>query len=104
MRTGVGVAAIVAGSGMALLALVRTRRHLGGVLPTVLLAACGALVGVGALLVQEAPGAVDWAIAPSVLAVLTAVHARLVLGPLGQGMTTRWLPPAPAPRRKGGNP
>jgi peptidoglycan/LPS O-acetylase OafA/YrhL len=83
VRTGIGVAAIVTGSGMALLVVVRMRRHLRGVLPTLLLAACGALVGAGALLVQEAPGVGDWAIAPAVLAVLTPVHARLVAGPAG---------------------
>ncbi len=47
------------------------------------LAACGACVGVGALLVQDGPGPGDWAIAPAVLAMLTPIHTRVLFGPPG---------------------
>ena len=71
------------GSGIALLVVLRFWRRLRRLLAMSALAACGALVGAGALLVQGDPGPGDWAIAPAVLAALTPLHARLVFGPPG---------------------
>lgn len=65
---------------MALLVAFVLWRRLPAAALFVSLAACGALVGVGALLVQDRSGPGDWAIAPIALAVLTPIHARLVLG------------------------
>jgi len=80
VRAGAGVASIVSGSGLALLVAFGLWRRLPSAVLFVSLATCGALVGVGALLVQDRPGPWDWAIAPVVLGVLTPIHARLVLG------------------------
>lgn len=80
MRTSGGVAAIVAGTGLALLVAFGLWRRVPSAAPYALLAACGVLVGVGALLVQDRPGPGDWVIAPVALGVLTPIHARLVFG------------------------
>lgn len=80
MRTGAGVASIVSGGGLALVVALALWRRLSPAVLFVSLAACGALVGVGSLLVQGRPGPGDWAIAPIAMAVLTPIHARFVLG------------------------
>lgn len=80
MRSAGGIVAIVAGSVTGLLVVFWKWRRLPQALAMALLAACGALVAVGALTVQEHAGAGDWAIAIGALAVLTPIHARLVFG------------------------
>lgn len=74
---------IAVGSGAALLLVFGAWRRLPQAAAIALLAACGALVAVGALLVQDRPGVGDWLIAPVALAVLAPLHARLVFGPPG---------------------
>jgi hypothetical protein len=46
----------------------------------VLLAGCGALVGAGALLVQDRASGAEWAFTLLALAALTPLHASLVFG------------------------
>lgn len=74
---GIGVLAAAAAAAVVLIARwarLAAPAAFGG------LVVCGACIGVGALLVQEAPGAGDWVIAPVVLGTLTPIHARLLLG------------------------
>lgn len=84
MNTGVGVALIVAGSILGLSTLFGLWRLLPGPAALVLLAAAGAAIGAGALLVQEAAGTGDWALTLLVLGGLTPLHGRLVFGPPGR--------------------
>ncbi|HZP90922.1 MAG TPA: hypothetical protein VFC04_08015 [Actinomycetota bacterium] len=74
-----GVAAILAGCGVALAACLAWRRV--GRAALGLLAIAGATAGAGALLVQSRAGAGDFAITMGALAVLAPLHARVLLGP-----------------------
>jgi hypothetical protein len=80
MNARAGLALIVLGSLLSLLTVIVLWRRVPGVVALVLSAASGAIVGAGALLVQQDPGSGDWALTLVVLGVLTPVHARLVFG------------------------
>lgn len=104
MNAGGGVALLVGGSVLGLFTLFFLWRRLSLPAAFVLLAASGAAIGAGALLVQDGAGPGDWALTLFVLGVLTPLHGRLVFGRPGRsGVTARWLPRTPPPRRKGGN-
>lgn len=77
---GAGIALIVSGSLMGLLIVFGAWRRLPPVVAFALLAGCGALVGTGALLVQEDVSRLEWALTLGVLGVLTPFQARLVFG------------------------
>lgn len=78
-----GVALIVAGSALGLFTQFGLWRRLPGPAVFVLLAASGAVVGAGALLVQVGAGPGDWALTLIVLGGLTPLHGRLLFGPPG---------------------
>jgi hypothetical protein len=84
MNSGVGLALIVAGAFLSLLTVFGLWRKLPWAAALVLLAAAGAIVGAGALLVQDDPGTADWALTLLVLGALTPLHARLVFGAPGR--------------------
>lgn len=84
MNDGVGVALIVSGCILGLLTLFGLWRRLPVPAAFALLAASGAAVGAGALLVQEGAGPGDWALTLSVLGALTPLHGRLVFGRPGR--------------------
>jgi hypothetical protein len=71
---------IVAGGLVSVLVLVGLWRRVSEPVALGLLAACGALVGAGALLVQDPVSGAEWAVTLVVLGFLTPVHARLVFG------------------------
>lgn len=84
MNAGAGVALIVAGSVLGLLTLFVLWRRLSLPVAFVLLAASGAAIGAGALLVQDRAVPGDWALTLFVLGVLTPLHGRLVFGRPGR--------------------
>jgi hypothetical protein len=63
------------------------RRRLAAPVVVALLAACGAAMGTGALLLQTAdPDPADWAVAVGFLSFAAPAHARIVFGPFGPGV------------------
>lgn len=82
MRTTLGVAIIVV-AGVAVLVLLARWRRTSGRGPLALLAVLGAAIGAGALLLQDDPGAADWAVTLALMAAATPVHFRFMLGPPG---------------------
>jgi hypothetical protein len=84
MNAGAGIALIVAGSLLGLFTLFGVWRRLPAPVSLVLLAASGAVIGAGALLVQEGAGPGDWALTLVVLGSLTPLHGRLVFGRPGR--------------------
>lgn len=85
MRLGPGIGLIVAGSLLGSLVVFGAWRRLSPAIAMVVLAGSGALVGAGALLVQEEVSGVEWALTLLVLGLLTPIHARLVFGRPGPG-------------------
>ncbi len=81
-ETGIGL--IVAAAGLASLAAFLLRTRLPGRVVFGLLAASGAALGTGGLLVQHDVGAPDWVVTVASLAVLVPFHVRVVLGRLGR--------------------
>jgi hypothetical protein len=62
------------------------RRRLGAPVVVALLAASGAAVAAGALLLQtRGAGPVEWAVAVGFLSFVAPAHARIVFGPFGPG-------------------
>jgi hypothetical protein len=84
MNAGAGIALIVGGSLLGLFTLFGLWRRLPAPVSLVLLAASGAVIGAGALLVQEGAGPGDWALTLVVLGSLTPLHGRLVFGRPGR--------------------
>lgn len=84
VSVGVGIGLIVAGGLLSVLTAFGLWRRLAAAAGFGGLAASGAIVGAGALLVQDEVAAAEWAITLLALAVLTPVHARLVLGRPGR--------------------
>jgi hypothetical protein len=84
MQSGAGIALIVSGAGLGLLAgfVLRTRLPAPGVL--VLLASAGMTLGAGALLVQQEASLVNWMVTLATMIVLSPLHARVMLGRLGR--------------------
>lgn len=74
------MALIAAGALLALGVVFWGWRHLPLVASLTLLAACGAMVGSGALLVQDVASSADWAITLVVLGALTPLHGWLLVG------------------------
>jgi hypothetical protein len=83
MRVELGIGLIVAGSLAGLVAGLAIWRRVGLFTAVVILATSGALVGSGAMLVQDEPNGIEWALTLLVLGALAPLHARLVLGPPG---------------------
>jgi hypothetical protein len=81
----VGVGLIVGASLLAGLVLVALWRRMPAAVAMLALAGLGAVMGAGALLVQDRASGAEWAIATIVIGVLTPIHARLVLGRPGAG-------------------
>ncbi|MGH2589795.1 MAG: hypothetical protein ACRDGW_03240 [Actinomycetota bacterium] len=84
MNEGVGISLIVAGGLLAILTSLLLWRRLPMAAAFGVLAASGAIVGTGALLVQNEVGGADWAITLVALGVLAPMHAWLLFGRPGQ--------------------
>lgn len=82
MQTTIGVVAIVV-AGLGMLAVLARWRRMSGVGPVLILAVLAAVLGTGALLLQDDPGVADWVVTLAVLAVGAPVHFRFMLGPPG---------------------
>jgi hypothetical protein len=80
----VGFCLIVAGGLLAILTSFLLWRRLPMAAAFGVLAASGAMVGTGALLVQDEAGGAEWAITLLALGVLAPMHARLLFGRPGQ--------------------
>jgi hypothetical protein len=80
VNVGVGIGLIAAGGLLAILTVLGLRRRLPMAAAFGILAASGAIVGAGALLVQDEVAASEWAITLVALGVLTPLHARLLFG------------------------
>lgn len=80
MNVGVGIGLIVAGGLLAILTAFVLWRRLPMGAAFGVLAASGAIVGTGALLVQDEAGGAEWAITLFALGVLAPMHARLLFG------------------------
>jgi hypothetical protein len=80
MNVGIGVTLVVAGSALGLAVVFGAWRRVPFLAALGLLGAAGAVVGAGALLVQDEASAAEWALTLVALAVLTPLHARLVFG------------------------
>jgi hypothetical protein len=76
----VGIGLVCGGAFLGLATNLILWRRLEPALSVVLAAVSGAVVAAGALLVQDHAGVGDWAIAVTVLAVLTPIHGRVVFG------------------------
>lgn len=84
MNDGVWIGLIVAGGLLAILTSFLLWRRLPMAAAYGVLAASGAIVGTGALLVQDEAGGAEWAITLVALGVLAPMHARLLFGRPGQ--------------------
>ena len=80
MNVGLGVGLIIAGGLLGLLIAFWGWRRLPQPLAFGSLAGCGAIVGAGALLVQEQASGVEWVVTLLALSVLAPLHTRLVFG------------------------
>lgn len=80
MNVGAGVGLIAGGALLVLLVVFGLWRRLSSPVALPALAVLGALVGVGALLVQARASVAEWALTMFTLSVLTPVQARLVFG------------------------
>lgn len=94
MNVGAGTGLIVGGVSLALLVVFAMWRRPPPPLTFGLLAAAGAAVGAGALLVQDHAGRGDWLITVGVLGVLAPVHARVVFGYPGRRVVAEEPPAA----------
>ena len=72
---------VAAAVALATALLGRTRLPASAV--TAVLAACGAAVGWGAMLLQDDPSTGELVAAVALLAILFPAHVRIVLGPFG---------------------
>jgi hypothetical protein len=77
---GLGVGCIAGGSALALVVAIGLWGRWPPLLSLGALAALGAVVGAGALLVQDRVSTAEWTLTTVVLGTLTPLHARLVLG------------------------
>ena len=83
MAVGVGISLIVAGAALGLVDMFILWRRLPAAVALGAMSLCGALIGAGGLLVQDAAGLASWIVALAILSVLGPVHGRLVFGPAG---------------------
>lgn len=85
MNVVLGLVLILLGSLLGLLTAFRLWRRVAAPTALGLLAASGAIVGTGALVVQDEVGAGEWALTLVVLGVVTPLHGRLMFGRPGPG-------------------
>lgn len=79
-----GALLAVGGSAVAA-AMFVLRTRLPGPVRTLVLAIGGAVVGLGAIGLQEDPSAVEWVLTPLVLGALSVLHVRLLFAGEGPG-------------------
>lgn len=84
MALGLGVALILAGAVLGLVAMFVLWDRIPAALALGSMSVCGALVGAGGLLVQDEAGVGSWILALVLLSVLGPIHGRLVMGPPGR--------------------
>ena len=85
MRTGLGIALLVASTALGLGTSLVVRKRLPARAIDILVALAGAGLGVGALVLQQDVNAAEWIVVPVALAALLPVHVRLLFtgeGPL----------------------
>ena len=80
MHTGWGIGLIVAGAALALLVAFALWLRLHAAVSVAALAAAGAAIGAGGLLVQEHAGAADWAVTVALMAAWAPLHCRVLFG------------------------
>jgi hypothetical protein len=78
-----GVWFVVAGAGLAVFASFWLRTRMPALVIAVLLAASGAGIGWGGMLLQSNPSIPEVVLAVVTLAVLVPFHVRVVVGPFG---------------------
>lgn len=84
VHPGVGILLIVGASGVgAFLVFGPAWRSMPAGPAIASVAACGAAIAAGGLLLQEDVGPASWVVALVALGILAPVHARLVFGPPG---------------------
>lgn len=79
-----GFVAIAVGAALTLVVVFALWRRLPAPVALCALALAGALAGVGALAIQDAPSRADRVLTIGVLVILTPLHARLVFGRPGE--------------------
>ena len=84
MHVGAGAAAITVGMGLSALLVFGVWRRVPAVVAYGLAAVLGALVGAGALLVQDEPGRADWLVVLAGFAMLAPIHHRFLVGQPGR--------------------
>jgi hypothetical protein len=77
---GLGIALLVAGALLTLLVYFVLWRRVPPAVAFTSIAACGLILGAGALLVQDGVSGAEWALTLAVLAALGPLHGRLVFG------------------------
>lgn len=83
MHRGAGIALIVTGGALACVGMFVLWHRVASSLAVGFVAFGGAVVGTGALLVQEDVSTASWVVTLVAFIVLTPMHARLVFGPAG---------------------
>lgn len=84
VHTDWGMGLIVLGAALVLVTAFGLWRRLHPAVSVPVLAAAGAVVGAGGLLVQSRAGAADWAVTLGLMAVLTPLHCRILFGRPGR--------------------
>jgi hypothetical protein len=85
MTTAAGIGLIAGGAAVGVLTALVLWHRVPAQVAVALVAASGAAVGAGALVVQRSAGPGDWVLAVGVLAVLAPVHVWVLLGRPGVG-------------------
>lgn len=83
MHDGTGIALLISGGAVALLSAFVLRTRAPAAVVALILVACGAALGVGAMLVQDRVSTTNWIVGVAALTVLVPAHVRVVLGPFG---------------------
>lgn len=89
MNVGCGVGLLLGGAAIGLTTALLLWKRLPAIVPVVMMAAAGLLIGAGALLVQRSVGAADWAVTLTLMGILSPLHCRVLFGrPGGRGLRT----------------
>jgi len=84
MQVDAGVGLIVAGTGLGLFVGFGLWSRVPARTAYVAVSVLGAVVGTGAMLLQQDPGPADWVVALGMLVAFTPVHCRFVFGEPGR--------------------
>ncbi len=95
MDKGVAIGLILGGTAVSLIVVLVLWRLIPAWAALVGVSLLGALIGVGAMLLQDDPGPADWVVALGLLISFTPVHCRLVFGRPGPPRETPRVVAAP---------